>query len=113
ADAAADAVTVNGTVHDDVVQITAAGTDVVVAGLRYTITLSNPSAATDALRVNGNAGDDVLKAFPGVEKLVGLTIDGGSGDDALMGGGLLIPGPGSDTLDFSTLGSGVVVDLDS
>jgi RTX calcium-binding nonapeptide repeat (4 copies) len=58
----------------------------VLAGVWTTLTGAEP---TDRLRVNGNDGDDIVSASTDA---MALTLDGGDGDNVILGG------PGRDTL---------------
>jgi Ca2+-binding RTX toxin-like protein len=110
-DGQADAVAVNGTGGSDTVLVTGAAAQATVSGLAATVTILQSEAAGDRLTINGLAGDDVVDASGLAAGLLGLTVDGGAGDDVLTGsagddtllGGddddVLIGGPGVDTLD--------------
>jgi Ca2+-binding RTX toxin-like protein len=92
-----DTVIVNGTAGDDIVNVFAAGTAAEVSGLAAQVSLENFEAAIDRLVISGGAGDDVLIATG----TVGVTLDGGDGDDVLIGGDgadILIGGDGDDIL---------------
>jgi Ca2+-binding RTX toxin-like protein len=98
-DGQVDSVTVNGTNGDDVVNVFAAGTAVDVFGLAAQVHVDNFESGTtkDQLVINGGDGDDVLIATG----TVGVTLDGGAGDDILLGGDgddVLIGGDGDDIL---------------
>ena len=96
-DGAADKVTVTGTSGDDVVNVFSTGTEVDVFGLSAQVSAKNFETANDKLVVNGGAGDDALIATGPT----GVTLDGGDGDDILIGGDgddVLIGGPGDDVL---------------
>jgi len=79
------------------------------------------SAGSDRLTVNALAGDDVVDASGVAAAAMLLTLDGGDGDDILLGGAgndtllgragddVLIGGPGTDTIDGGT-GSDIVID---
>jgi Ca2+-binding RTX toxin-like protein len=91
-DGQADSVIVNGTAKNDVIAITGAGTGVSVAGLPATINLSGAEGANDRLTVNATAGNDTINAGALLAGLIGLTIDGGAGNDTITGS------QGADTL---------------
>ena len=73
--------------------------------------MSRRRAGNDRLTVNALAGDDVVDASALAAGAMLLTLDGGAGDDVLIGGAgndtllggegddVLIGGPGLDTLD--------------
>jgi Ca2+-binding RTX toxin-like protein len=110
-DGAPDNVVVNGTNADDGVTVTGAGPSAQVAGLSARVSVSGASAVNDRLTVNGLGGDDVIDASGVAAGSILLTLDGGEGDDVLIGGGgddvllggagddVLLGGPGNDTID--------------
>ena len=86
------------------------GGGVVVEGLAAMIAITNQDAR-DTLRVNAGSGNDVLDGSGLEAGIMLLTLDGGNGNDFLVGsqgndtllGGngqdVLIGGPGADALD--------------
>ena len=120
-DGAADNVITNATNGDDVVSIAGSGPSATVSGLAANVSVSGAVAGSDRLTVNGLAGDDVLDATGLAADSALLTLDGGDGDDVLLGGAgndtllggagddVLIGGAGSDTLDGGP-GDNVVID---
>jgi Ca2+-binding RTX toxin-like protein len=84
-DGLADTVIVNGTNGADLISIFGAGTTYVVVGLQAVVTASNSEGANDALVVNARADDDDVTATSLPAGVVKLTIDGGTGDDDLLG----------------------------
>ena len=120
-DGAADNVIVNATNGDDVVTVSGSGPNAQVAGLSALVSVSGASAANDRLTVNSLGGDDVIDASGVAAGSILLTLDGGDGDDVLIGGAgddtllggagddVLIGGPGNDTLDGGT-GDNIVLD---
>jgi Ca2+-binding RTX toxin-like protein len=110
-DAAADNVIVNATNGDDVATVSGAGTDAQVSGLPALVKVAGASSATDRLTVDGQDGDDVLDATSVLANAILLTLDGGNGDDVILGGAgndtllgsagddVLIGGAGQDILD--------------
>ena len=123
-DLAADNVIVNATSDDDVVPVTGSGPNVNVLGLAARVTLSSAIAGSDRLTVNALAGDDVIDASSVAANSALLTLNGGDGDDVLLGGAgddtllggpgddVLIGGAGTDTLDGAP-GSDVVIQVAS
>ncbi len=113
-DAQADTVIVNGTNGDDAVTVGGDATGVSVIGLFTQVNISGAEAANDRLIVNTLGGDDVLDASGLAAGAIGLTVNGGDGDDILIGGAgndilsggagddVLIGGPGQDVLDGGT-----------
>ena len=99
-DLAADSVTVKGTKGDDVIEVLGQGGSLTVAGLPELVTISG-SEATDALVVAGGAGNDTLSAATLFANTV-LTLDGGAGNDVLLGSrgnDRLLGGDGKDFVD--------------
>jgi Ca2+-binding RTX toxin-like protein len=110
-DGQADTVIVNGTNGDDAIFVAGDASGVAVLGLAAQVNITGAEAANDRLTVNALAGDDVVDATGLSAGAIGLTADGGDGDDVLIGsagddvliGGagddVLIGGPGQDVLD--------------
>jgi len=84
-DAAADTVIVNGTNGNDIIDIFGAGTSVAVVGLSAQVNITNSEGANDALVVNALGGNDGVTATTLPAGVIKLTIDGGAGDDTLLG----------------------------
>jgi Ca2+-binding RTX toxin-like protein len=114
-DGAADSVTVDGTNGSDNIQVSGTGGSVTVAGLPATVTLAGSEGANDQLIVDGDAGNDVITAAGLAAGVIGLTIDGGAGNDTItgsQGNDTLIGGDGNDTViggrgnDVALLGNG-------
>jgi Ca2+-binding RTX toxin-like protein len=121
-DAAPDNVVVNGTnADDDVLTVTGAGPNAQVTGLSAVVSVTGASAANDRLTVNSLGGDDVIDASRVAAGSILLTLNGGDGDDVLIGGAgddvlsggagddVLIGGSGNDTLDGGP-GDNIVLD---
>jgi Ca2+-binding RTX toxin-like protein len=83
-DAAADAITVNGTVGVDVMSLSGSGGSVTVAGTAYTISATNAEPANDTMTVNLSGGDDLLSAANLAATSVDLTLNGGNDEDVLI-----------------------------
>ena len=114
-DGQADTVIVNGTVHADTIQISGSGTSFSVTGLTAQITVQGSDGVSDQLVVNALGGNDSVSAAGLPATVVGLTIDGGTGNDTITGGDgndMLIGGDGNDTIvggrgsDTALLGAG-------
>jgi Ca2+-binding RTX toxin-like protein len=102
---------VNGTNGDDAIVVAGDASGVAVLGLAAQVNITGSEPANDRLVINALAGDDVVEASGLSAGAMGLTEDGGSGDDVLIGsagddtllGGdgddVLIGGPGLDILD--------------
>ena len=113
-DGAADTVTVNGTNGNQHIQVTADGTTVTVTGLPEVVTIANAEAANDRLVIQALGGNDVIDAST-LAAVIGLTIDGGAGNDTItgsQGADTLIGGDGNDKVtggrgnDVALLGAG-------
>ncbi|MET4258845.1 Ca2+-binding RTX toxin-like protein [Bradyrhizobium sp. S3.12.5] len=113
-DGAADTVTVNGTNGNQNIQVTAEGTTVTVTGLPQVVTIANAEAANDRLVIQSLGGNDVIDASA-LAAVIGLTIDGGAGNDTItgsQGADTLIGGDGNDKVtggrssDVALLGAG-------
>ena len=99
----ADHVLVEGTNDGDRIRVNSDASGVVVAGLRAVVAIRHQEPA-DALAVDGVGGNDDIAAAGLPAQAIGLTLDGGSGDDELFGGqgdDRLVGGDGNDTLDGS------------
>jgi Ca2+-binding RTX toxin-like protein len=100
-DSAVDQTTVKGTGGDDSVQVVGAGGSLSVVGLAALVNVTGSEAA-DVLVVEGGAGNDSLSAAALPTDVTKLTLDGGAGDDTLVGSaGLdtLLGGDGNDSVD--------------
>jgi Ca2+-binding RTX toxin-like protein len=98
-DGAADTVIAQATAGNDVIDVVGAGTSVSVLGLAARINVTNSEGANDSLIVNGGGGDDAMTATTLPAGVVKLTLDGGAGDDKLLGSqgaDTLIGGDGDD-----------------
>lgn len=96
-----DTVIINGTAGDDTVAVngTAAGIDVL--GLAAAVNIVGSEGTVDQLIIKLLAGDDVMEASDLLAGLIKLTVDGGVGNDILVGShgdDTLIGGEGDDTL---------------
>jgi Ca2+-binding RTX toxin-like protein len=114
-DGAADTVTVNGTAGNDTVHVSGTAGSVAVTGLATTINIFGAEAANDQLHIDGGSGNDVITAAGLAAGIIGLTIDGGAGNDTITGSAgadTLLGGDGNDTViggrgnDVAFLGSG-------
>ena len=98
-DAAADVVTVNGSGAANIINVVGAGTSVSVLGLAAQVNLANLEGANDSLVVRGGAGNDGITATTLPATVVKLTLDGGAGNDTILGSqgdDTLIGGDGND-----------------
>ena len=92
-----------------------------MAGLSALVSVSGAERRSDRLTVDALAGDDVIDASGAGANAILLTLDGGDGDDVLLGGAgddtllggpgddVLIGGPGNDVIDGGA-GDNVVID---
>jgi Ca2+-binding RTX toxin-like protein len=114
-DGAADTVIANATNGDDAIDVTGAGSSVSVTGLAAQVNLTNSEGANDSLVIKGLGGDDEIKATTLPAGVIKLTIDGGAGDDTILGSqgaDTLRGGAGDDFIfgdngnDFANMGAG-------
>jgi Ca2+-binding RTX toxin-like protein len=84
-DAQLDTVFVNGTNGNDIIDIFGGGTSVSVVGLATAVNISSSEGANDSLMINGFAGNDGVTASTLPAGIVKLTVNGGVGDDVLLG----------------------------
>jgi len=119
-DLAADRVVVTGTNDADTVIAGGQNSDTEVLGLAATVSI-NGAGTNDTVSIATFDGDDVVDASGVANGSASIAIDGGAGDDVLIGGSgddtisggegddVLIGGPGFDTLDGGT-GDNVLID---
>ena len=74
------------------IDVVGSGTSASVVGLAAQVNIANAEGANDALAVNGFGGDDGVTATTLPAGDIKLTIDGGGGDDTILGS------QGADTL---------------
>ena len=101
-DAQADTVIVNGTNGNDNIGIFGSGTSLSVVGLPAQVTISGSEGANDSLVVFALGGDDGVTASTLPADIIKLTVDGGVGNDSLLGSqgaDTLRGGDGNDFLD--------------
>ena len=100
-DGQADAVIVNGTNGDDIIDVFGAGTSASVLGLATRVNIANAEGANDSLVVNALGGDDDVTATTLPAGVIKLTIDGGTGEDEILGSqgaDVFLGGAGNDVL---------------
>jgi Ca2+-binding RTX toxin-like protein len=111
-DGFADTVIVTGTADGDHVTVANNGGSITVSGLSAQVTIDGAEAANDTLVINTLGGNDTIDASA---ILLRTTIDGGAGNDTIIGSqgaDLLIGGDGNDTItggrgnDVALLGNG-------
>jgi Ca2+-binding RTX toxin-like protein len=96
-----DQVIVEGTPGNDAIDVSSDGSNVTVSGLAADVVVQHPEP-TDRLEVDGLGGDDSISAVGLAAQTIGLTLDGGDGNDNLAGGQgveTLIGGSGNDRID--------------
>jgi Ca2+-binding RTX toxin-like protein len=99
-DGAADTVTVNGTQGADVFGAAGDAGGINVFGLQAAVNVFFQEQANDRLTLNAGAGDDVINASSLEADGIQLTINGGLGNDLMIGsegGDLFNGGDGNDT----------------
>ena len=100
-DGAADNVIVNGTAGSDVMQLVGDASGIQLLGMAAGLTVTNVEGANDTITVHGGAGDDVIEASGVQAGTAKLVLDGGEGDDVIIGSAgddILIGGAGDDVL---------------
>lgn len=98
-DGAADSVIVNGTNGDDNIKADDPSTSVVVTGLAAKVNVLHREAI-DRLTINGQGGSDVINASAIAAAIMQITMNGGLGNDLLIGSAgndLMNGGDGNDT----------------
>jgi Ca2+-binding RTX toxin-like protein len=118
-DGADDTIVINGTNGDDAITLSIENGALVINGLASKIVIEHFDP-NDVIHINGLGGDDVIEASGVPANGPKLIIDGGNGDDVLIGGAgndtinggagddVLIGGPGQDILDGQN-GDNVVI----
>jgi Ca2+-binding RTX toxin-like protein len=104
-DGQTDTVVVNGSNDGNQISVTTSGTLINVNGLAEKVTI-NHAEATDNLTINGLGGDDTINASALAAGKLTLTLNGGLGNDLLIGSAgndMVIGGDGNDT---ARLGAG-------
>jgi Ca2+-binding RTX toxin-like protein len=91
-DGSADTVIVNGTNDNDNIQVAGDASGVSVFGLTAQVNITGAEAASDRLVIKALDGDDSVTAPLLAAGSIGLVVDGGAGNDVLVGS------PGDDTL---------------
>jgi Ca2+-binding RTX toxin-like protein len=102
----ADSVTVNGTSGFERIIVAGSASAISVSGLAAAVNITGSEASRDTLTVNGLAGNDSIMAGGLQANAIALTLDGGAGNDLIIGSpgdDLVIGGPGNDLV---SLGAG-------
>jgi Ca2+-binding RTX toxin-like protein len=101
-DGATDSVIVTGTAGNDIITVAGSGTSASVTGLPATVNVTNTEAANDGLFVLAGDGNDSVTAAPLPAGVIQLTVDGGAGNDHILGSqgaDRLVGGDGDDFVD--------------
>jgi len=109
-DAQPDTVIANATSGDDVVLLFADASGVSVLGLAAQLNVTGADGANDRIAIYAGAGDDVIDASGVAVGAIGLTLDGGDGDDIIIGSDgddVLLGGNGDDVL-IGGLGNDII-----
>ena len=84
-DAQADSIVINGTQTNDTITVTGSPGMLVVVGLSASVTVTNGEPANDSLTLNALAGLDTVDASGLAAGVIKLNLNGGLGDDVLIG----------------------------
>jgi Ca2+-binding RTX toxin-like protein len=98
-DGQVDTVTVNGSNGANNIEVLGSGTSATLVGLAAQISIGNAEGALDKLVINGLGGNDVINAATLPAGVIGLTVDGGAGNDTFHGSDgvdLFLGGDGND-----------------
>jgi Ca2+-binding RTX toxin-like protein len=110
-DGAADQVIVEGTAGSDRIAVSGSNGAARVAGLSATVSVTGAEPARDTLTIDALDGNDSVVALRLAANAIALAVDGGNGNDLLIGGAgddhlsgsagndVLIGGGGQDVLD--------------
>ena len=101
-----DSVVVNGTNVADQIAVTGSATGITVSGLAASVHITGIEPSRDQLTVNALAGDDTVDASGLQANAIALTLNGGDGNDNLIGsaGNDLIDGGRGN--DIASMGAG-------
>lgn len=84
-DGASDTVTINGTNGADTFGAAGDSGGVIVSGLKARVSIFQQEAANDKLILNGQGGDDVINNQSLRADAIQLTVNGGDGNDLIVG----------------------------
>ena len=100
-DGQVDRIVVNGTNHNDTIEVSGDAAGVAVSGLAALVTIQHQEPS-DKLVVSGLGGNDGISAAALAAGVIDLTLDGGARNDTLAGSRgveALLGGDGNDTTD--------------
>jgi hypothetical protein len=100
-DGQADRVIANGTNGNDTINVTGDASGVAVTGLPALVAIQHQEP-NDKLDVDGRGGNDAISAAALAAQAITLTLDGGTGDDAIAGARgaeVAFGGDGNDSID--------------
>jgi Ca2+-binding RTX toxin-like protein len=113
-DLAKDTVTISGTNGNDKILVTSPSGDLLIAGLPSQVGISGGEIAKDSVTINAFGGNDIIDASKLPAGVVPIILNGGGGNDILIGGGGLDDlsgGDGNDVLsggkNFDVLRGGI------
>ncbi len=101
-DGQTDTIAVNGTNANDIIDVFGSGASVAVNGLSAQVNIANSEAANDTLVIKALGGNDGVTASTLPANVIKLTIDGGTGNDTILGSqgaDMLLGGDGNDFID--------------
>ena len=75
----------NGTNGNDIIDVFGSGTSALVLGLATQVTIANAEGANDTLVINALDGDDGITATTLPAGVIKLVLDGGAGNDTILG----------------------------
>jgi Ca2+-binding RTX toxin-like protein len=84
-DGAADTVIVNGTSGNDIIDVFGSGSSASVLGLSAQVNIASAEGVNDSLVINAIGGNDGVTATSLQAGVLKLNVDGGAGDDTLLG----------------------------
>lgn len=104
-DGVVDAIAINGTAGNDLINASSSSDGIVITGLAANITIVG-AERTDTLAINGLAGADTIDASGLAANLLQLTLNGGLGNDRFFGSAGNDTINGGDGEDIAFMGAG-------
>src|SRR5262249_21159011 len=105
-DGSADIVTVKGTNDADGIAVDGSGTSLTVSGLHAVDQITGSEGENDTLTIEALDGDDVVDASGLAAGVTNLTVNGGRGEDILIGSAGNDTFNGGDGDDIALMGAG-------